>query len=99
MGSSIVKYDATVKCPSCGSVLVVRSGRPVVLCASCGRQFGRFGNWPVTGTSPKAIVSLILGVLSCLGGFFVTGIPALMFGVWALGDIRRQERYGLLRGP
>ncbi len=97
MGSSIVKYDTSVKCPTCGSTLVVRSGRQVVLCAHCGRQFGRYGDWPEKRTSTKALVSLFLGLASCVG-LFVTGIPALIIGIWALGDIRRQERYGLLRG-
>ena len=97
MNSSIVKYDTSVECPACHSVLVVRSGRPVILCAECGRQFGRYGEWPVHRTSSKAITSLVLGIASCLG-FFLTGIPALIFGAWALGDIRRQERYGLLSG-
>lgn len=97
MGSSIVKYDASVKCPACESVLVVRSGRPILLCAKCGNQFGRYGPWPIARTSPKAVVSLVLGVASFVG-LFVTGIPALMFGIWALGDIRRQERFGLLEG-
>lgn len=97
MGSSVVQYDASVRCPDCESALVVRSGRPIILCAKCGNQFGRFGPWPVERTSTKAIVSLILGLIS-FGGLFLTGIPALVLGIWALGDLRRQERYGLLRG-
>ena len=43
-----------------------------------------------TGTSGKAIASLILGLVSIVGMCF-TGIPGLILGIMGLGDINRSQ--------
>ncbi|GAC1464026.1 MAG: hypothetical protein NVSMB9_02220 [Isosphaeraceae bacterium] len=48
-----------------------------------------------TATSGKAILSLVLGLFSFLCAF-VTGLPAIIFGVLSLGEINRAK--GRLRG-
>jgi Domain of unknown function (DUF4190)/Protein of unknown function (DUF1559) len=45
--------------------------------------------FPPLAVSRKAVVSLVLGLLSLLGGLFVTGLPAVVFGLLALRDVRR----------
>jgi hypothetical protein len=55
--------------------------------------------WPVGGPAPmndtKAIVALVLGILSVLVGFcyigWLIGIPAIVFGVLAHRDIKRSN--------
>ncbi|MEQ8667657.1 MAG: DUF1559 domain-containing protein [Pirellulales bacterium] len=42
-------------------------------------------------TSGKATASLILGLLSLFCGSIFTGLPAILLGILALGDIRRSE--------
>jgi hypothetical protein len=65
-----------------------------VQCARCGKQF-TLGTEPVleSRTSGKAVTSLVLGLLPVP---VLTGIPAIILGIWALIDIRRQA--GLLKG-
>jgi hypothetical protein len=65
-----------------------------VQCASCGKQF-TLGSQPVLEptTSGKAVTSLVLGLIPVP---LITGIPAVIVGIWALIDIRRQA--GLLKG-
>jgi hypothetical protein len=60
--------------------------------------------WPVGGPAPtndtKAIVGLVLGILSCVVGFcyigWLVGIPAIIFGVLAHRDIKRS--HGMIVG-
>jgi hypothetical protein len=65
-----------------------------VQCAQCGKQF-TLGSQPVLApqTSGKAVTSLVLGLAPVP---VLTGIPAIIVGIWALIDIRRQA--GLLKG-
>jgi prepilin-type processing-associated H-X9-DG protein len=44
-----------------------------------------------TRTSGKAITSLVLGILSVLGCFFLTGLPALIFGAFGLSTINSSK--------
>src|SRR5215471_17049641 len=60
--------------------------------------------WPVGGPTPtndtKAIVALVLGIISCVVGFcyigWLVGIPAIIFGVLAHRDIKRS--HGMIMG-
>ena len=77
-------------CPSCAAVLVTSGAaesQPLI-CSNCGVQFRSNGNWPGRKRSRKAVASCVLGVVSIIG-LFITGIPALILGSLALGDIRR----------
>jgi DNA-directed RNA polymerase subunit M/transcription elongation factor TFIIS len=49
-----------------------------------------------TGTSGKAWVSLILGLASCVGCTLIAGVPAVIFGIWSLGNI--SASHGRLKG-
>lgn len=84
-----------ILCPQCAARLSVeaRSLRGVVLCAHCGGQFRQGEPWPVVRTSGKAVASLILGI-GAIGGLCFTGVPALILGCWALGEMR-QPREGV----
>lgn len=65
-----------------------------VQCARCGKQF-TLGSQPVLEpkTSGKAVTSLVLGLIPVP---VITGVPAVILGIWALIDIRRHA--GLLKG-
>jgi len=82
--------EATTACPSCQARLTPEPAAPSrpILCATCGTQFRLDASWPERRTSRKATASFVLGILSP-AGMFVTGIPALLLGAQALGDIHR----------
>jgi len=88
--------EPSVACPDCGVILPTAGLSPgiTVQCARCGKQF-TLGSQPVLepSTSGKAITSLVLGLIPVP---VVTGVPAIILGIWALIDIRRQA--GLLKG-
>jgi hypothetical protein len=65
-----------------------------VQCSSCGKQFNLGDSFPSEpATSGKAVTSLVLGLIPVP---LITGIPAIILGIWALIDIKR--RAGQLRG-
>jgi hypothetical protein len=81
-----------VACPECDSTLLPeRLDDVAVLCANCRAVFVPADRRTEQRTSRKAVVSLVLGLLS-LGGLFLTGIPAILLGVSALRDIKRASR-------
>jgi uncharacterized paraquat-inducible protein A len=88
--------EANVVCPNCGVILPTTGLAPGVLvqCSRCGKQFN-LGDSNVSepATSGKAVTSLVLGLIPIP---LLTGIPAIILGIWALVDIRR--RAGQLRG-
>ena len=88
--------EPSVACPDCGVMLPTAGLSPgvTVQCARCGKQF-TLGSQPVLepSTSGKAVTSLVLGLIPVP---LITGIPAVILGIWALIDIRRQA--GLLKG-
>jgi hypothetical protein len=87
---SVDSQSPTVTCPQCKSTLAA-DGLPsdvLILCAGCHTVFSRIDR-AARRTSRKAVFSLIFGCASLLG-LFVTGIPAVLLGVWSLRDIRRQ---------
>jgi hypothetical protein len=66
----------------------------LVQCSRCGKQFQLGENVAKQqATSGKAVASLVLGLLPVP---LLTGIPAIILGIWALMDIRRHA--GQLRG-
>ena len=71
-------------CPNCGRELVVPKGSddPYASPMSYERL--------ESGTSGKAIASLVLGLLSFLC-FFFTGIPAIILGAMGLSDIGKRK--------
>jgi len=88
--------DPSVACPKCGVMLPTGGLAPgvSVQCARCGNQFAL----PATpqaepATSGKATASLIFGLIPVP---LLTGIPAVILGIWALFDIKR--RPGELKG-
>jgi hypothetical protein len=87
---TIAKNKITSSCPSCAATLVTGAAlrSRALVCSSCGAQFRTNGKWPESKTSWKAMVSFALGLISPVG-LFITGIPALILGSLALGDIRR----------
>lgn len=88
---------STVGCPKCGTVLDPRGVRPgqVVQCGACGTQFPLDDPLAPAGTSGMAVTSFVLGLASIVG-LCLTGVPAIIFGMLALGDIRRSG--GVLKG-
>ena len=81
-----------VGCPECDSTLLPeRLDDVAVLCANCSAVFVPAGRRTEQQTSRKAVVSLVLGLLSVVG-LFLTGIPAILLGVSALRDIKRGSR-------
>ena len=92
----IMSTESSVACPNCG-VMLPTTGLPpgvTVQCASCGKQFA-LGSTPTVepSTSAKAVTSLVLGLIPVP---VITGIPAVILGIWALLDIKRMA--GQLRG-
>jgi hypothetical protein len=90
--------DPNVVCPNCGAILPAPGLAPGVLvqCSQCGKQFNLGGGSTVISepaTSGKAVISLVLGLIPMP---LLTGIPAIILGIWALIDIKR--RAGQLRG-
>lgn len=82
-----------VFCDNCHAQISVQglATNAEVRCAGCGNQFGL--DTVVGDMSPKntkATVSAILGCLSFIG-MFVTAIPAVIFGLRALSDIRERK--------
>ncbi|MCP4191976.1 MAG: DUF4190 domain-containing protein [Planctomycetaceae bacterium] len=96
MSPSASDADA-VLCPNCASQLLVPAGVGSLVCANCHTQFRLDGPWPQIRFSRKAIISCVLGILSFMM-LFLTGIPALILGVCALSDIRRQTKAAALKG-
>ncbi|MDG2383715.1 MAG: hypothetical protein P8N76_18730 [Pirellulaceae bacterium] len=86
-----------VVCPNCAAQLLAQAGVGSLVCANCHTQFRSDGRWPRSRFSRKAIISCVLGFLSFLL-LFLTGIPALILGVCALSDIRRQSSSAALKG-
>ena len=88
--------ESSVACPKCG-VLLPTGGLAsgvAVQCARCGNQFILGSNALVEqATSGKAVASLVLGLIPVP---VVTGVMAVILGIWALFDIRR--RPGELKG-
>lgn len=87
--------ETTVTCPNCGVILPAGGLGPgvAVQCARCSTQF-TIGATVATmeqTTSGKAIASMVLGLCSIVG-FCFTGIPAIILGILAFGDIRRRPR-------
>ncbi|UCC69576.1 MAG: DUF4190 domain-containing protein [Armatimonadota bacterium] len=80
-------------CPKCGKEIP----ESTPYCAYCGEQFAQSAPplppVPRPRTSGLAIASLILGIL---GGFVVTALLGLIFGIIALVQIGRSQ--GRLRG-
>jgi prepilin-type processing-associated H-X9-DG protein len=75
-------------CPKCGRENV----EGAQLCDVCGFALASI---PMIKTSGLAITSLILGILSFFT-FFITAIPAIIFGIIALVKINKSE--GRLKG-
>ena len=83
-----------IVCPQCRSELVAQDISPErrLRCADCGYVFAS----PETNVSQQrtpnraAWWSLGLGISSILL-FFITGVPALLLGVWSLIKMRRQQ--------
>ncbi len=93
----------TVACPACGNRLTVPDGSTAVQAgqsspapapAATGVRRGREAPAPEGAapavTSGKAVVSLILGVLSFCA-LLLAGIPAALFGLLALNDIKKGQ--------
>ena len=89
--------ETSIHCPACHAELIVTglTGGQRVLCAQCRAAFSLAGEPPAQRVCPKARVSLLLGLVSPLG-LLLTGIPAIVLGLRALADIRRQPH--ALRG-
>jgi Domain of unknown function (DUF4190) len=88
--------EQSIVCPSCGAVLPASGLEPgaFVQCSRCGKQFNLGTTVPTQQrTSGKAVASLVLGLLPIP---LLTGIPAIILGIWALMDIKRYA--GQLRG-
>jgi hypothetical protein len=88
--------EPSTVCPSCGAMLPTTGLTPGVLvqCSRCGKQFNLDAVAPIEQkTSGKAITSMILGFIPVP---LLTGLPAIILGIWALADIRRHA--GHLRG-
>jgi type II secretory pathway pseudopilin PulG len=74
-------------CPKCGT----QNDDNAFKCVKCGevlQQAGAATTAPAT-TSTKAVLSLVLGILAITCFWIFTGIPALILGVLANRDIRR----------
>ncbi|MFH0794382.1 MAG: DUF4190 domain-containing protein [bacterium] len=75
-------------CTNCGA----QNPDNALHCAKCGSEL-RGGPAPAPTsaprTSPKAIWSLVLGILGLVCFSILTGIPAIVLGILALKDIRR----------
>ena len=90
--SSLMTGVATVTCPTCGATLAtdaLDSGQ-AVLCSECRTRFVLRPPDFVPRISRMAIASLVLGVISLLG-ICLTGIPAILLGIFALRDIRQSK--------
>ena len=84
---------STTSCPHCAALLATDAvdDRTTILCAACGQPFVLRPSADTRKTSRKAIASLVLGLLSiCF--WCLAGIPAIVLGVLALIEIRRDER-------
>jgi prepilin-type processing-associated H-X9-DG protein len=73
-------------CPDCGREVVVP--KPVVDPYLEPQAFDRVA----TKTSGMAITSLVLGILSMIGCFFFTGLPAIIFGALGLSSIGKNPK-------
>ena len=87
----------TIQCPECHTELVTTrmTSLQSIRCAACRATFILGAVGQQIRTSGKARASLVLGIASFCGLLF-SGIPAVILGVLALRDIRRQP--GTLRG-
>ena len=87
---SVDTKSTPLTCPQCGRALAAEglAANAVVLCAGCHTVFPRIDPG-LRRTSGQAVASLVLGCASLLG-LFVTGIPAVLLGVVALRNIRKQ---------
>ena len=94
---STTTLPANDPCPRCGADLVTAWARPdqPVLCAACGSEFVLRQPGFAVRTSRLAIASLVLGLCSLIG-MCITGLPAIVAGVFALREIRRGK--GALSG-
>ena len=82
----------TARCPNCQNELQIPVGIP----GSPAAQPVQYGAEPSESkTSGKAITSLVCGLFGLITTI-LTGIPALIFGIWALVEINQSR--GRLRG-
>ncbi len=86
---------ATIDCPNCQAILAIDGvGLPRrVRCTRCGAQFDIGDAVVAVRTSRKAVVSLVLGICS-LPCTLITGVPAIILGILALRDMRRERLKG-----
>ena len=86
---------ANIDCPNCQAILAIDGADlpPRVRCTRCGAQFDIGDAVVAVRTSRKAVVSLVLGICS-LPCTLITGVPAIILGILALRDIRRERLKG-----
>ncbi|HEV3025220.1 MAG TPA: DUF4190 domain-containing protein, partial [Pirellulales bacterium] len=84
--------DTTIRCPHCGASLTTAglSDSTVLLCARCGSPMVLRTRGDVRRLSRRAVASLVLGVCTILF-WCIAGIPAIVLGLLALYDIRRDD--------
>jgi hypothetical protein len=82
-----------ITCPQCHASLVTLDINPEepLRCVECRSLFYRSGKQPQVRFSVKAILSLILALISPLGSF-LTAIPAIVLGLLAVRDINRNSQ-------
>jgi uncharacterized paraquat-inducible protein A len=87
--------NSTTSCPHCAALLATNAvdDGTTLLCAACGEPF--LLRPSTRKTSRKAVASLVLGILSILF-WCLAGIPAIVLGILALVEIRRDA--GRLKG-
>jgi len=83
---------ATANCPHCGTRLATEmvDDGTTVLCAACRHPFIFHPSTDLRRFSRKAVASLALGLASTLF-WCLAGVPAVVLGVLALIEIRRQH--------
>jgi hypothetical protein len=96
--SNATSISAT--CGSCGVALITEDllETDVLSCTSCGSTVRLAEAADIEArTSRQAVFSLLLGLASIIG-LFLTGIPAIVFGVRSLRLIRREPAHYKGRG-
>jgi len=75
------------RCPSCQRELILPQPKPLP-----EEEFAPVHEFRLPETSGKAVASLILGICSFVF-CFLTGLPAIIFGVLGLGDINDPTKH------
>jgi hypothetical protein len=83
----------TIPCPRCGREQTVPDGVTDRIPGAPARaaEVAPVQAPRPTAAGDKAVASLVIGLLSLVGGVVFTGLPAILLGVLALRDARRRD--------